>query len=453
MSSSLSPPSAPGPRGTWLLGMLPEFRADPIQLFSDLTRDYGDMVSFSLFNRPCMLLSHPDQIAWVLKTNHRNYGKNTRGIQKLKAILGDGLLTADGPHWRRQRRIAAPTFRPKRIGGFAATMLKAGEDMLCHWEEMAAREEAFDVNEAMMTVTLRIAGETLFSADVTGEARELSQALSTAMQITNKRVGRALDLPSWWPSAENRAFRAAMGTLDEIVRSMIEERRRTGESEADLLAMLIHARDEETGEGMSDVQLRDEVMTLLLAGHETTANALTWTWHLLAANPDCRAKLEAELDRVLGGRAPTLEDYSALEYTGRVIDEAMRLLPPGWLFGRAPLADDEIDGFAVPAGTLVMISSYITHRHSEFWPDPERFDPDRFLPAACEERHPFAYFPFGGGPRGCIGRGFALLELRLLVAQIAQRFRLEAVPGHPVELEQLVTLRPLHGLQMTAHAR
>ncbi|MBJ94856.1 MAG: cytochrome P450 [Rickettsiales bacterium] len=453
MSSSLSAPSAPGPRGTWLLGMLPEFRADPIQLFSDLTRDYGDTVSFSLFNRPCMLLRHPDQIAWVLKKNHRNYGKNTRGIQKLKAILGDGLLTADGPHWRRQRRIAAPTFRPKRIGGFAATMLRAGEDMLCRWEELASREQAFDVNEEMMTVTLRIAGETLFSADVTGEARELSQALSTAMQITNKRVGRALDMPSWWPSAENRAFRAAMAALDEIVRGMIEERRRTGEAEADLLAMLIHARDEETGEGMSDAQLRDEVMTLLLAGHETTANALTWTWHLLAANPDCRAQLEAELDRVLDGRSPTLEDYSALEYTGRVIDEAMRLLPPGWLFGRAPLADDVIDGFAVPAGTLVMISSYITHRHSEFWPDPERFDPDRFLPAACEERHPFAYFPFSGGPRGCIGRGFALLELRLLVAQIAQRFRLEAVPGHPVELEQLVTLRPLHGLQMTAYAR
>ena len=450
--SSPAPP-APGPRGNWFLGMLPEFRADPIQLFSDLAEEHGDVIAFPLFNRPCMLLRHPDQIAWVLKENHRNYSKNTRGIQKLKSILGEGLLTADGPHWRRQRRIAGPTFRPKNIGGFAQTMLDAGDRMLEEWEDLASSGESFDVNEAMMKVTLRIAGETLFSTDVTDEAKDLSRALSTAMQITNKRVGRALDVPTSWPTSENRAFRKAMSTLDEIVRGMIGERRAGKDREGDLLAMLIHARDEETGEGMSDEQLRDEVMTLLLAGHETTANALTWTWHLLAANPECRAKLEEELERVLEGRTPTLEDYRSLEYTGRVIDESMRLLPPGWLFGRSPIEDDVVGGFAVPAGTLVMISSYITHRHPDFWPDPERFDPDRFLPSRCESRHPFAYFPFSGGPRGCIGRGFALLELRLLVAQVAQRFRLEAVPDHPVELEKLVTLRPLHGLQMTAHSR
>ena len=444
---------APGPRGTLLLGSLAEFRAGPIALFEALQRDYGDIVRFRLGPREILLLCHPQHIRYVLKTNHRNYGKQTRGIQKLKGILGDGLLTADGPHWLRQRRIASPTFRPKNISVFAQKMTAAGEVLLGGWSAKEQEVITLDVHKEMMEVTLRIAGDTLFSADVTKEAKSLADAMSTAMEITQERVGRLIDLPESLPTPSNRRFRSAMSVLDTVVLGMIEARRSKPGDYTDLLSMLLEAKDEETGEGMDDAGLKDEVLTLLLAGHETTANALSWLWYLLSENPAQRERLHAELDQVLGGRCPGLADLAALQFTEQVIREALRLMPPGWLFGRAPIEDDVVGGHRVAAGTLVMISPYITHRHPEFWPEPERFDPDRFLPTETASRDPFSYFPFSGGPRSCIGSHFAMMEMKLLVAQIAGSFTLDLVPGHPIELEQLVTLRPKHGLQMTIRRR
>ena len=440
---------APGPRGRPIIGSLSAFRADPIGFLGGLRREHGDVARFRLGKHVCHLVAHPRGVRHVLQDNSRNYGKQTPGIIKLRSILGNGLLTSEGAFWLRQRRIAQPAFRRERIAAFAAMMAKAVDDMRGEWE--GARGGEVDVAATMMKVTLRIVSETLFGTDVSPAAHELGRALTTAVQITQRRIGRPFEFPRFLPLPEHRQFRAAMRVLDRMVEGLVADRRRSEARPNDLLSTIIDARDPESGEGMTDRQIRDEIMTILLAGHETTANTLTWTFHLLASHPAAAEQLTAEVDAVVGDRTPGAEDATRLPYLTSVLDEALRLYPPGWLFARSAIATDEVGGYEVPAGSIVFLCSYLTHRHPDFWDEPERFSPERFHAATARDR--FAYFPFSGGPRQCIGAGFAMQEMQLLVAMVAQRWHLRAISDAPVGVEPLVTLRPRGGLRLRLEPR
>lgn len=453
MTATATRTLAPGPEGHRFLGSLPAVRRDPIGLFLNSAQTYGDIVRLRFGNRTGHLLRHPDDVKHVLQDNFRNYGKQTRGFDALRELLGQGLLTAEGDFWLKQRRTAQPAFHHQQIATFADTMAKATGDMLDAWDRSPDASAPLDVAEAMMNLTMRIVGLTLLSRDVSGDAAEVGQALNTILHMTMSHITRIVDVPREWPTRRNRQFNSAKATLDRVVLGIIADRRTATNAPKDLLTMLMMAKDPETGEGMSDAQLRDEVMTIFLAGHETTANALTWTWYLLSKHPVVARQMEEEIDRVLAGRAPTLADLGQLTYTRQVLEESMRLYPPAWIVARSATGEDEIGGYRIPTGSIVFTSPFVTHRHPEFWDNPEGFDPDRFLPDKVAARPKFAYFPFGGGPRLCIGREFALMEAHLIIAQVAQRYRLHLVPGHVVDPEPMVTLRPRYGMVMTRHRR
>jgi cytochrome P450 len=305
----------------------------------------------------------------------------------------------------------------------------------------------------MMRLTLKIVSVALFSTDISADADRLGQAVRETFEHVSYRMNHAFSLPESVPTRRNRRFKQSLRLLDEMVFGLINRRRRTGEDKGDLLAMLLAARDEDTGEGMSNQQLRDEVMTLILAGHETTGAALSWTWYLLSQNPEARSKLQAELDNELNGRTPAFEDLDRLAYNRMVFAESMRLYPPAWGLPREAIGDDTLGGHHIPARSLVNLSQWVTHRHPDFWEKPEQFDPERFTPERSEGRPRFAYFPFGAGARQCIGNNFALMEAQLALATLAQRFTLDLVPGHPVEPDPTFTLRARHGMMMRIKER
>jgi cytochrome P450 len=450
--------TAPGPRPRFPLGVLPELRKDPLAFFLRMQREHGDVVRLPVGPRHVHALFHPEAVRRVLQDNARNYTKQTRGFDAVRMLLGQGLLTSEGDFWLRQRRLAQPAFHRQRIAGFARTMAESAAALADAW---AAELEAagpggpgpvVDVGHAMVRLTLRIAGLTLFSTDVSAGAAEFGRALGVALAYANARINQPLALPRSVPTPANRRAEKAAAVLDGVVRGIITRRRQEGGPPDDLLALLMEAVDEESGQRMSDTQLRDEVMTLLLAGHETTANGLCWAWVLLSRHPDVRRRLEAELASVLGGRAPSFEDLPRLVYTRQVVDEVLRLYPPAWIFSRSPSADDQAQGFRLEAGAYVLMSPWVTHRHPGLWENPEGFDPERFAPERAAALPRFAYFPFGGGPRQCIGNTFALVEMTLVLAALCQRFRLELVPGVPVEPEPTITLRPRDGLRMRLSA-
>lgn len=458
---------APGPKGRWLIGNMLEVRTDILTFFMECARDYGDIVRIPIMHKEAFLISGPELIKEVLQDKPKAFSKETRGYIVLRDVLGLGLLTSDGETWLRQRRIAQPSFHRQKIAGFASTMVKAAEGAASSLADIGARRRSFDVSAEMMRLSLRIAGETLLSADVSGDADDVGRALTLLLHAVIERIYGLFLFPPGVPTPRNRAFFETIALLDAIVYRIINERRRlpAAERPADLLTMLLEARDEVTGEGMTDKQLRDEVMTIFLAGHETTANALTWTFYLLSLFPEAGRKLRAELASVLGGRAPTFEDIPRLTYTAMVFEESMRLYPPIWGFSRSPREDMTIGGYFVPKGAHVFVSAYVTHRRADLWDDPEGFDPERFAtpstqaalerdekPARDDKRAPrFAYFPFGGGPRQCIGNTFAMMEGVLVLATIAQRLRLDLVPGQRIVPRSLVTLRPKGEIRMVAH--
>jgi cytochrome P450 len=388
------------------------------------------------------LLSRPDLIEHVLVENNRNFTK-TRILRKNRRLLGEGLLTSEGELWRRQRRLAQPAFHRKRVAAYGEVMAAFAERSLEAWRD----GETIDIHEEMVRLTLEVVAKCLFDADVGAEAKDIGRAIKVALEDFSSQR-RLIRVPKSIPTPRNVRFEAAARRLDGIVRTIIEERRRSEEDRGDLLSMLMLARDE-GGDRMTDKQLRDEVMTLFLAGHETTANALSWTLWLLSSNAAAEAKLAEELGRVLGGRAPTVEDLPDLSYAERVVKESMRLYPPAWVMGREAIGECEVGGYRMPAGTTAFMSQWVVHRDPRYHPDPERFEPDRWT-AGYEEGLPrFAYFPFGGGPRQCIGASFAMTEARLILATIAQRFRMELAPGQSVEPYPSITLRPKEGIRMT----
>ena len=430
-----------------------------IEFFRRLRRDQLSILVPELFNRNItytrllflhsFLVIKPEYIEHVLLTNQKNYGKSHFLRRALGPLLGDGLLISEGEFWRRQRRIAAPAFHNKRIAEFVATMAGCTEATLARWRGI---KEPFDVAAEMMGLTLDIIARTMFSKDVRGEVETVRRLTDVVVALPPNMLD-LLGFPEWLPRRQPPAYRRVIAEFDAMVARLLTERRADGIDRGDLLSMLLAARDPETGEGMSDKQLRDEILTIFLAGHETTANALTWTWYLLARHPEAEARLHDELDRVLGGRPPSFADLAELKWTRMVLEEAMRLYPPAHTISRTALGEDRIGGVRVPRGASITISIYVTHRSPNIWPEPERFDPERFAPAAVAGRHRFAYLPFGGGPRICIGSSFAMAEAQVIIAAIAQRYRLRLAPGHVVEPIGLVTLRAKSGVWVTLEPR
>jgi cytochrome P450 len=429
-----------------MLGQLLAFRRDPIVFLTRIAREYpGDVVRFRPGPRDSYLVKHPELIKDVLVTRQHEFSKS-RGLEWAKLFLGEGLLTSEGDFHTRQRRLAQPAFHRQRIGGYGDDMVRRATAARDRW----SAGQVLDVDGEMMRLTLAIASSTLFGTDVAASADEVREDLTAIIALFPRFSLPLFGLIQKLPLPSNARFNRAVARLDTLVYRIIAERQRDPADRGDLLSMLLLARDEESGERMSDRQLRDEVITLLLAGHETTSNALTWTWYLLSQNPEVEARWREELRSVLGDRAATALDLPALRYTEMVLAESMRLFPPAWGMGRRALRDLTLGGFPIRKGAILALSPYVVHRDERLWPDPLRFDPDRFTAEAKAARPRFAYFPFGGGARSCIGEPFAWMEGVLLLATIGQRWRLRLQPGHPVEPKALMTLRPRYGMKMIA---
>lgn len=438
-----------GPTARYPFQFLVEVARNPLAMMIAMAGDYGDIAHYKIGPQHLFLFNHPDLIRDVLVTNQKNFHKS-RGLERAKRLLGNGLLTSEGEFHLRQRRLVQPAFHRQRIATHAATMTDFAVRTRSQWKNRAT----VDMHTEMMRLTLGIVAKTLFDADVDSEAAEIGGAMTAAFESFNYAMLPFTEYLDRLPIPAVRRFNAARDRLDRTIYRMINERRASGEDRGDFLSMLLLAQDTEgDGTGMSDTQLRDEALTIFLAGHETTANALTWTWYLLSQHPEVEARLHAELDTALGGRLPVFEDLQRLPYTRMVLAESMRLFPPAWAIGRRALNEFEAGGFTVPAGSVVLMSQYIMHRDPRFFPDPERFDPGRWTPDAQAERPKFSYFPFGGGGRVCIGEQFAWMEGILLIAAIAQQWRMRLVPAHVVDLQPLITLRPKYGMRMTIERR
>ena len=437
-----------GPKNLPILGNLPRFRARPIEFLSTIAKEYGDLPYFRLGPYDAYLVNHPDFLREILVTNQANFTKS-RALQRAKILLGQGLLTSEGKLHLRQRRLVQPAFHRDRLAGYAAVMSEYGVRVRERW----VAGSTLDISDEMMRLTLGVVGKTLFSADVESEAPEIGQALTTVLKMFRLLMMPFSEYLEKLPLPFIRRFEKARDRLDQTIYGLIRERRKSGEDAGDLLSMLLLAQDEEgDGAGMSDTQVRDEALTLFLAGHETTANALTWTWYLLSQNPECEARLHQELD-TLDGRVPQMADLPNLRYTEMVFAEAMRLYPPAWAIGRMSKAPFDLGDVHIEAKSICIMSPYVMQRDARWFPDPETFDPERWTPEARESRPKFSYFPFGGGARVCIGERFAWMEGTLLLATLAQKWTLRLAEGQRVEPLPLITLRTKYGMRMSLVSR
>jgi cytochrome P450 len=422
---------------------------DPLRFFVNLARTYGDIAHVHMAGEHLFLLNDPQLIRDVLVTNQHNFLKG-RALERARRLLGNGLLTSEGATHVRQRRLIQPSFHRDRIASYAAVMTEHADRAQQRWQD----GEVVDVAQAMTRLTLGIVGRTLFGADVDAEAKNVGRALHDVLGAFWLTMLPLSELLEHLPIPAFRRSRRARAELDRIIYAMIAERRASLKDRGDLLSMLLMAQDEEgDGTGMSDRQVRDEAMTIFLAGHETTANALSWTWYLLSGAPDVEARLHAEVDRVLEGRRPTLDDVARLPLVEQIVTESMRLYPPAWIIGRRAIHDYPVRDYLIPARGVVVMSPYLIHRSERLFSGADRFNPDRWTPAFKASSPPFAYFPFGGGARRCIGEAFAWMELVLVVATFAQRWRMRLVPDHPVVPQPVVTLRLKHGLKMVVERR
>jgi cytochrome P450 len=439
----------PGPKRSPLSGIVYFPGRDPLQFFSNLAARYGDLVHLHLSREHLYLVGDPKHVRDIFVTHSKSFMKG-RGLEGAKRLLGEGLLTSEGQTHLRQRRLIQPAFHRDRLVSYASTMTDYAAQLRGSWRH----GETLDVAQQMMRLTLGIVGKTLFGTDVEAQAPEVGRALTAVMQTFWMTMLPFFDRLEQLPIPALARGRRARAELDRIIYGMIAERRRRPEDRGDLLSMLLMAQDVEgDNTGMTDRQVRDEAMTIFLAGHETTANALSWTWHLLGEHPDLEARLHEEVDRVLGSRLPAMDDIPKLPFVEQVVTESMRLYPPAWIIGRRALVPYEIGGYLAPARSVFVISPYIIQRDARWYTDPLRFNPDRWTPEFKASLPPFAYMPFGGGPRRCIGDQFAWTELILVVSTIAQRWKLRLVPGHPVAPQAIVTLRLKHGLKMTVASR
>jgi cytochrome P450 len=429
------------------VGSVFEFAQDRLGFIMDMASQYGDVVNYRLANLNMIQVNSPQGIQRILQENNHNYIKGPI-FDVFRLFFGNGLFTSEGEFWLRQRRLMQPIFHRQKLAAFGEVMTGSTQEMLERWQPYALDGRPLDVAHEMTRLTMQIITRALFSSAIPGQVQAIEEALTTILAYIAHTFDTPFYPPLGVPTPYNLRVRAAQRLLDQTVYAIIEERLHHPVDVDDLLSLLMSARDEETGEGMSDKQLHDEVLTLFVAGHETTANALSWAWLQLSKQPEVERRLHSELDSALGGRLPKAGDVSKLPYTRMVIDEVLRLHPPAWITNRTPLKDDVVCGYHIPAGVTINLSPYVTHRLPAYWENPEDFDPERFSPERSAGRPPFAYFPFGGGPHQCIGKGFALMEAQLIMATVMQRYQLELVPGHPVKELAQVTLRPKNGVKM-----
>jgi cytochrome P450 len=417
--------------------------------FIERCREYGDVVSMRFLYLKAYFLYHPDDIEYVIATNAKNFIKSRNQRSPLfQRLVGNGLLTSEGETWKRQRRLAQPAFHRQRINAYAEAMVDFSGRLISTWKDGEVR----DLHREMMRLTLEIVVKTLFNADVSEDADKVGRVLS---RIVHPFAGQATlkwIVDNRLPTPTRRRFNRDAREIDAIVYRIINDRRRSGKDEGDLLSMLLKAKDED-GSQLSDRQLRDEVMTIFLAGHETSALTLSWAWYLLAQDPEAEKKFHEELAQVLGNRLPTMEDLPRLPYTERIAKESMRLYPPAYALGREAIKECEIGGFRVPAGAQLFMFQWATQRDPRFFPEPNRFNPERWTEEFSTSLPKYAYFPFGGGPRACIGNYFAMMEVILLLATIGQRFRFSLVPEHPVNLMPAMSLRPTDGIKVVVESR
>jgi cytochrome P450 len=443
---------APGPRGLPLVGNLLDYRRDPAGAMLRWARRYGRIVRFRLGPVEAHLLNHPDDVRDVLGDNHGRYVKDGVITDRMKALLGNGLLNANGDHWKKQRRLMQPAFHKEQLAALVRAMAEPTAEMLARWAPIAAMQQELDLPREMTRVTLGIVARALFSSDISDENDRLGRAVTEVLAHTGRAMVQLVPLPDRLPTPANFRFQSAKATLQEVFGRLIAERRAGNNGSGDLLSLLVAARDEEGGGGMSDDELRDEMMTLFLAGHETTANALVWTFALLSRHPFAARQIRAEVRAVLQGRAPGAAELPQLKYTAMVIQEALRLYPPIWATARISVENQQIAGCLIPAGSLVMVSPFAMHRDPSLWDNPEGFDPERFLPERNDARPRYAFYPFGGGARLCLGNHFAMMEMSVIVAMTAQRYDLRLVPGQELVPQALLTLRPRGGVRVTVHA-
>lgn len=439
----------PGPKGLPVLGSLPDYFRDMLGFLIRVRAEYGEIAYYKLGSRKMYLLSNPEHIKDVLVTHNRNFTKS-RALQRAKIVLGEGLLTNEGASHTKQRKIIQPIFHHNRIRGYGDTMADYARRIGEKWENGAV----LDIHREMMRLTLAIVSKTLFDADVESESDEIGKSLT---HLVNQFPGLLFPYSEYLdklPLPGNKRCYDAIDHLDGIIYRMIEERRSGTEGKEDLLSMLMEARDEEgKGAAMSDKQIRDEALTLFLAGQESTANSLTWSFYLISQHPDVEKKIDEEVKRALGGRLPALDDLGKLSYTQKVFKEALRLYPPAWAVARRAIEDYTVDGYVVPAGADVFMSQYVVHRDPRFYKEPLKFDPDRWS-AEFEDGLPkFAYFPFGGGPRRCIGEPFAWMEGVIIIATMVSEWKMRLVPNQKIEPLALITIRPKNGMKMILERR
>ena len=439
----------PVPEGHWFWKNTLQISKGILPFAERMAKKHGSIFMAKTLVINLVVVAEPDYVDYVLRVNNKNYVKS-QGYKTLKLFLGEGLLTSEGDFWRKQRRLAQPAFHRKKLEKLVEDMSAEVEMLANEWGKQAKNGPfVVNISDEMSRVAMRIVGGALLGTEVEQVYQQVSHSITYLNEAGIHRITHPLtSLPIWVPIPKNIRFKKEAKALDKIIYGFINERRSNPAERHDLLQMLLDARDEETGEGMSDLQLRDEVMTLFIAGHETSVMALSWTWYLLALNPHIWEKLKTEIDAVLGRRIPVFEDLRNLPYTRQVIDESMRLYPPAWVIGRRPLSPDEVDGYPIPQKSNVLMATYLIHRRPDLWPDPETFDPDRFTPDKIKERHKYAYFPFGGGPRLCIGNNFALMEMQMVLAGLAGKFKPELAQDHPPVAEPLITLRPKSGIQI-----
>ena len=436
----------PGPRGLPILGVMPEMVSDMLGLFTKTSREFGGIAQFKLLNSTYFLITNPDYVKYILQDNYKNYIRG-RSVETGRILLGNGLPLIDGDFWLRERRLLQPAFHREKLAALTSTANRVIESFIQNWEQNAQNGKPLDLDEDMMHLTLTVIIKSMFSADIDNKIQALSHAFNVASKFMLWRSQQMWAPPLSIPVPRNVEYNRAFKVLNDTIYPLIADARKNPKD--DLLGMLLAMRDEETGEGMTDQQARDEVVTIFFAGHETTAASMAWAFYLLSEHPEVEERVRVELKRVLHGRIPTSADLPKLTYTQQVIQEVLRLYPAAYLFAREAVMDDVIDGYPIPPKTLIFITPFITHRDPTYWPDPERFDPGRFAPEQVSSRPRHIYYPFGEGPHVCIGNNFALMEMQLILAIALQRFHLTLVPNHPIALKPEATLRPKFGMKMT----
>jgi cytochrome P450 len=439
----------PGPRGYPLLGVMPEMISDMLGLFTNTAREYGGIAQFKLLNKSYLLVTNPDYVKYILQDNYKNYIRG-RSVETGRVLLGNGLPLIDGDFWLRERRILQPAFHRERLGKLANVVTNVIDVFLQDWEAKAGTNQPLDLDDEMMRLTLTIIIKSMFSAEIDDKIQSLSQAFNVASKFMLWRSQQMWAPPLSFPFRRNVEYNRALKVLNDTIYPLVANRRKNPKD--DLLGMMLEMRDADTDEGMSDQQARDEVVTIFFAGHETTAATLSWAFYLLSQHPEVEDRMRAEGKIVLNGRQPAFADLPKFVYLQQVINEVLRLYPAAYLFAREAVVDDLLDGYSIPANTLIFISPFVTHHDSKYWPDPERFDPDRFTPEQVTSRPRHVYYPFGEGPHLCLGNNFALMEMQLILAMTLQRFRLRLVPNHPIAFKPEATLRPRYGMKMTIDA-